>query len=103
MSKQAAQEFGRSEPSRLADLRAKKKKMKEEKKEKARLNNIKRKEMGIRSASYNSGRVFSTVIPAFITGDAVTNRPVTVGQKLRKGSATSLQYGMCSMRSLVGR
>ena len=47
MSKQAAQEFGRSEPSRLADLRAKKKKMKEEKKEKARLNNIKRKEMGI--------------------------------------------------------
>ena len=61
-------------------MRAKKK---EDKKEKTIVNNIKRKETGVRSAPCNSSRAFSTVTPAFTTGDAVTSRPVTVGEKLK--------------------
>ena len=50
---------------------------------KVRVNNIKRKEMGARRASYNSSRVFSTVIPELTIGDEVADRPVTVGEKLK--------------------
>ena len=64
-------------------MRAKKKKRREDKKLKVRVNDIKRKEMGVRCTSYNSSRVFSTVIPEFTIGDKVTNRPVTVGEKLK--------------------
>ena len=67
----------------MAEVRAKRKKRIEDKKKKTIVNNIKRKKNGVRSAPYNSSRVFSTVIPAFTTGDTVTNRPVTVGEKLK--------------------
>ena len=106
MSKQAAQEFGRGEPSRFAELRAKKKERKEEKRKKVDANNVKRKEMGIRSAIYNPSRVFTTPTPTFQVGDKVTNTPITTGQKLfasreewiidsidrRKAKCTSIHY-----------
>ena len=49
-------------------MRERQKKRKEDKREKVRVNDIKRKEMGVRSAPYNSSRVFSTVTPVFTTG-----------------------------------
>ena len=83
MSKQAVQVFRSLDAQRMSEVRAKKKKRIEDKKKKTIVNNIKRKKNGVRSAPYNSSRVFSTVIPAFTTGDTVTNRPVTVGEKLK--------------------
>ena len=56
----------------MADLRARKKGKKEEMRKKIDANNMKRKEMGIRSTIYNSSRVFTTPIPTFEVGDKVT-------------------------------
>ena len=101
----------------MADLRAKRKKRQEDKKLKVRVNNIKRKEMGVRCTSYNSSRVFSTVIPEFTIGDKVTNRPVTVGEKLkstredwiidemdnRKAKCTNVHNPIWDQGSILGR
>ena len=65
MSKQAAQEFGRGEPSRFAELRAKKKERKEEKRKKVDANDAKRVKKGGKNAIYNPSRVFTTPTPTF--------------------------------------
>ena len=77
-------------------MRERQKKRGEGKREKARLNDIKRREMGVRSAPHNSSRVFSTVIPAFTTGDTVTSRPATAGERLK---ATKEDWAVDSVNS----
>ena len=80
MSKQAVRNFRRDEAQRVAELRAKKKKKKEDNRKQVDANDVKRNESGIRSARYNSSRVFSTPSPTFAIGDQVTNRPITAGK-----------------------
>ena len=82
MSKQAVRDFRRDEAQRVAEVRAKKRKKKEDKRKQVDANNVKRKEKGVRSAPYNSSRYFSTPSPIFAVGDQVTNRPITAGKKL---------------------
>ena len=82
MSKQAVRDFRRYEAQRVAEVRAKKRKKKEDKRRQVDANDVKRKEKGVRSAPYNSSRYFSTPSPIFAVGDQVTNRPITAGKKL---------------------
>ena len=83
---QAVQNFRREEAQRVVELRANKKKIKEDKRKTVDAANLKKKEKGIRNAPYIASRTFSTSIPLFRIEEEVTNRPITPGAKLRAGS-----------------
>ena len=61
--------FRRDEAQRVAEVRAKKRKKKEDKRKQVDANDVKRKESGVSSAPYNSSRHFSTPTPTFAIGD----------------------------------